>query len=226
MPLLARSKAKLCFTWLRQAVTPLFGTRSGPGSLGIARPSFRFVRMPKGIPRGASLPNLSLGELLEAAIEKKRRKDDDEGRTTRDGNAVPGSSPSGVVACTQSQPASAPAPASLSTATSRPVGIMKAKPKCRSSGALQVQAPSSPCTSLAVPSSTTSQLMEVKPKVKAKRVRTYVPPVHPTTRGNKATALAVASDPDLLTEAMKDFEADVYSTIRGDGRHQTLEVHL
>ena len=38
-----------------------------------------------------------------------------------------------------------------------------------------------------------------------------MPPVNPTARGSKATALTAAGDPELLAKAMEEFEADVYS---------------
>ena len=125
--------------------------------------------MPKGIPRGAPLPNLSLGELIDAAMERKRKRDEEEG----------------VATCSQSQPTLATSTTSGSPTSQ--VVLMKARSRCSYSSSSSLQlVPSSHDSSFSSPCSSTTQLMVAKPKVKAGvKARKDVPPVNPIDEGRQ-----------------------------------------
>ena len=66
-----------------------------------------------------------------------------------------------------------------------------------------------------------SQLTPAKPKVKAlNKARNDLPPVSPTTRGDKAIALAAEGGPERLTKAMEECEAGVNSV------NDTTQFHV
>ena len=182
--------------------------------------------MKKGLPRGAPTPRRSLEELLEEAFERKRRREakrenDAEvggqcsalGRSPGDMSGQGTSLGRSILALGKDEHGtSAEALGSVGVASSSPASsssnvLMKATPKQR---ALVPDSGSQGSASIGLDEG----MVILKPKAHAKVVgkRADVPQLNYTRRGDKKKALAVASDPGLLQEAMESYDQAVQSS--------------
>ena len=166
----------------------------------------------KVVTKGQPLPNSNLQELIAEAIERKRLRDLRGGAGNEAAHRSSSSSSRSLTDAAAGEPALGTGVAACSLSQPPAAGIMAC-----------------PSTTVALPASSTSPVMTtiVKAKAKGKLVSKDMAITKPTsqttrrrkdiaivknaTRGDKKLALEVASNPQLLDEAIQEYRAEVYS---------------